>query len=94
MLPDAKPQVEIAGPPEVTALGEMQLPFVARDDYGVEAGEARIDLDLAAVDRRYGLAIDPDPRAEVIVPLSLPIAARCPYPCLRAADSGGGLIYR
>ena len=74
MLPDAKPQVEIAGPPEVTALGEMQLPFVARDDYGVEAGEARIDLDLVAVDRRYGLAIDPDPRAEVIVPLSLPIA--------------------
>ncbi len=74
MLPDAKPQIEITGPPDVTALGEMQLPFVARDDYGVEAGEARIDLDLASVDRRYGLTIDPDPRAELIVPLPLPIA--------------------
>ncbi|MEH6674381.1 MAG: TIGR02302 family protein [Sulfitobacter sp.] len=74
MLPDAKPQIEITGPPDVTALGEMQLPFVARDDYGVEAGEARIDLDLTAVDRRYGLTIAPDPRAKLIVPLSLPIA--------------------
>lgn len=74
MLPDAKPQIEITGPPDVTALGEMQLPFVARDDYGVEVGEARIDLDLTAVDRRYGLTIAPDPRAKLIVPLSLPIA--------------------
>ncbi len=74
MLPDAKPQIEITGPPDVTALGEMQLPFVARDDYGVEAGEARIDLDLASVDRRYGLTIDPEPGAKLIVPLSLPMA--------------------
>ena len=74
MLPDAKPEVEILGPPEVAALGEMRLPFAARDDYGVEAGEARISLDLAAVDRRYGLTIDPDPRPEMVVPLPMPIA--------------------
>lgn len=71
---DAAPEIVILGTPEVTALGEMRLPFAAKDDYGVEAGEARIMLDLAAVDRRYGLMAEPDPRAEVIVPLPMPIA--------------------
>lgn len=74
MLPDAKPQVEIAGEPEMAALGEMRLPFAARDDYGVEAGEARINIDLASVDRRYGLTIDPETRPELVVPLPMPIA--------------------
>lgn len=74
MLADAAPEVEPLGPPEVSALGEMRLPFAARDDYGVEAGEARITLDLASVTRRYGLVVDPDPRPEMIVPLPTPIA--------------------
>ena len=74
LLPDAVPQVERLGPPEVTALGEMSLPFLARDDYGVEAGEARISLDLASVDRRYGLTVDPEPRPEIVVPLPMPIS--------------------
>ncbi|MEX3314528.1 DUF4175 domain-containing protein [Sulfitobacter sp. PS-8MA] len=74
LLPDAAPQVERQGPPEVTALGEMSLPFQARDDYGVEAGEARISLDLASVDRRYGLTPAPEPRPEIVVPLPMPIA--------------------
>ena len=72
--PDTPPEVEILGEPEVAALGEMRLPFGARDDYGVEAGEARIVLDLASVDRRYGLTIDPDPRGEIVVPLPTPIS--------------------
>jgi uncharacterized protein (TIGR02302 family) len=72
--PDVVPEVELIGAPEVSALGEMRLPFVARDDYGVEAGEARIILDLASVDRVYGLRVDPDPRSEIIVPLPMPIA--------------------
>lgn len=74
MLPDATPKVAITGEPEVAALGEMRLPFTANDDYGVEAGEARIMLDLASVDRRYGLAIDPDARPELVVPLPMPIS--------------------
>jgi uncharacterized protein (TIGR02302 family) len=74
MLPDAAPEVEILGDPEVAALGEMRLPFAARDDYGVEGGEARISLDLASVDRRYGLTIDPDQRPGLVVPLPMPIA--------------------
>jgi uncharacterized protein (TIGR02302 family) len=76
MLPDAVPRVEIAGEPQVAALGEMSLPFAASDDYGVEAGEARISLDLASVDRRYGLAIEPDARPDVTVPLPMPISGK------------------
>ena len=71
---DQAPEIVILGAPEVAAMGEMRLPFAAKDDYGVEAGEARIMLDLASVDRRYGLIAEPDAREEVIVPLPMPIA--------------------
>ncbi|WP_298860325.1 TIGR02302 family protein [uncultured Sulfitobacter sp.] len=71
---DEAPEVVILGLPEVSAMGEMRLPFAAKDDYGVEAGEARIMLDLASVERRYGLEAEPDMRPEVIVPLPMPIA--------------------
>ena len=74
VLPDMAPEVERLGDPEVSALGEMRLPFAAKDDYGVEAGEARIALDLGAVERRYGLNIDPEPREDIVVPLPTPIA--------------------
>jgi uncharacterized protein (TIGR02302 family) len=72
--PDAPPQIELLGEPQVAALGEMRLPFGASDDYGVEAGEARVILDLAAVERRYGLRADPDPREQIVVSLPTPIA--------------------
>jgi uncharacterized protein (TIGR02302 family) len=71
---DDAPEIVILGAPEVSAMGEMRLPFEAKDDYGVEAGEARIMLDLASVERRYGLEAAPDPRPEVTVPLPMPIA--------------------
>jgi len=47
---------------DVTALRDAAA-FVARDDMGVEAGEARIDLDLTAVDALW-LGHRPDPRAK------------------------------
>ena len=71
---DQAPEIVILGLPEVAAMGEMRLPFAAKDDYGVEAGEARIMLDLASVDRSFGLTPDPDARPEVIVPLPMPIS--------------------
>ncbi|MFK7836701.1 MAG: TIGR02302 family protein [Sulfitobacter sp.] len=74
MRADASPEVEILGEAEIAALGEMRLPFAAQDDYGVEAGEARIVLDLASVERRYGLQVDPEPRDSLVVPLPTPIA--------------------
>ncbi|MBW4709702.1 TIGR02302 family protein [Roseobacter sp. YSTF-M11] len=74
IIPDAPPQIAVLDDPEASAMGEMTLPFEARDDYGVEAGEARFTLDLVSVDRRYGLVIDPEARPDLVVPLPTPIA--------------------
>ena len=74
IIADTRPQIDVAAPPTAEAGGQMKLPFAARDDYGVVSGEARIELDLAAVDRRYGLATAPDPREAITVPLPMPIA--------------------
>ncbi|WP_424985895.1 TIGR02302 family protein [Microbulbifer sp. S227A] len=74
IIADTPPQITIAGVAEAEATGEMTLPFTASDDYGVVAGQAVIALDVAAVDRRYGLAADPEPREAVVVPLPMPIA--------------------
>ncbi len=41
-------------------MARCKQPFTATDDYGVVAGQATITLDLAGVDRRYGLAADPE----------------------------------
>ena len=74
LLPDAVPEVAIIGMPDSDAFGETTLPFRARDDYGVEAGEAVVTLDLASVDRRHGLAAEPDARPALTVELPMPIA--------------------
>lgn len=52
----------------------MQLPFAAEDDYGITGGAAQITLDLAQVDRRFGLATDPEPRRSLVIDLPLPIS--------------------
>jgi uncharacterized protein (TIGR02302 family) len=74
MVPDAAPEVALAGPVEVEASGKMAQPFRATDDHGVLAGEARITLDMGAIDRRHGLAADPDPREPLVVDLPMPIS--------------------
>ncbi|NVO26574.1 DUF4175 domain-containing protein [Donghicola sp. C2-DW-16] len=71
LRPDAPPTVSQDGELEITPEGEMSLPFWAEDDYGVETGGAEVRLDLAAVDRRYGLTIDPEPRDPVRLDLPL-----------------------
>jgi len=53
--------------------GQMQQAFTASDDYGVTAGQAVIALDLPAVDRRFGLAPDPEPREAITLDLPMPI---------------------
>ncbi len=72
-IPDDAPRVTVAGAATTRANGEFVLPFAAADDYGVVAGRAVVTLDLAAVDRRYGLAAAPDPRAPVTLDLPMPI---------------------
>jgi uncharacterized protein (TIGR02302 family) len=73
VVKDLPPTIAITGPATTTATGETSLPFSASDDYGVEFGTAHIALDLNAVERRYGLATDPDPRDAIVFPLPTPI---------------------
>ena len=73
VIADNLPTVAVSGPIERSPEGEMQLPFAASDDYGVVRGQAVIELDLASVDRRFGLTIDPEPVETVIVDLPMPI---------------------
>lgn len=72
MIPDAPPAIAAAGPIDRDGQGRFKQPFTASDDYGVTKGEVSVALDLPAVDRRYGLAIDPEPIAPVALDLPLP----------------------
>ncbi|SHH05405.1 TIGR02302 family protein [Cognatiyoonia sediminum] len=74
VIEDQPPFVELTGPIEADALGEMSQPFRAEDDYGVVSGTAEIALDLGAVDRRHGLAIAPEARGPVVIDLPMPFS--------------------
>ncbi|MBM9593306.1 TIGR02302 family protein [Roseitranquillus sediminis] len=71
VLADSPPTIRVDGPPERTAAGELRQPFTASDDYGVIGGNARLALDLAALERRHGLAVEPEPREPVVIDLPL-----------------------
>ncbi len=70
---DLPPTVVPDGPPERLPDGAMRQGFRATDDHGVVAGRAEIRLDLAAADRRHGLAPEPEPRETLILDLPMPI---------------------
>ncbi|WP_338421465.1 DUF4175 domain-containing protein [Paracoccus salsus] len=70
--PDQPPVIKAGAAPTRRADGRMMQDFEAEDDHGVIAGEARIALDLAAVDRRFGLAVEPEPRAPIALALPMP----------------------
>ncbi len=72
-IADAPPLIRTTGPATRENDGRMRLPFAAEDDYGVSAGRAEITLDLAAAGRRYGLRIEPEARAPLILDLPLPM---------------------
>lgn len=74
MLSDDPPTVELPRLAERRADGKLAQPYHASDDYGVARGEAQISLDLAAVDRRFGLATEPEPREDLIYDLPLPLS--------------------
>lgn len=74
VLPDAAPKVAFAGPIRRESDGEMRQPFTASDDYGIIGGKAEIALDLAAMDRRHGLAPVPEPREPIVLDLPVPIS--------------------
>lgn len=70
--PDAAPTVELSGEVEGEPPGAMQFSFTASDDYGVRSGTAMIHLNTAAVDRRFGLTVDPEPREPLVLDLPMP----------------------
>ena len=72
--PDVAPQVSFEGPFARGQGGQLEVPFAAEDDFGVVAGRMEITLDAASADRRYGLSVDPDPRAPLVVDLPMPIS--------------------
>ncbi|WP_424177419.1 TIGR02302 family protein [Yoonia sp. TsM2_T14_4] len=71
-MADEPPFVTLTDPITADAMGEMSQPFRATDDYGIESGTATITLDLVAVDRAYGLTVDPDPIDPLVLDLPMP----------------------
>ena len=72
--PDKAPTVALSGGIGREGDGRFKQGFKADDDYGVTGGSVTIALDLGAVDRRYGLAVDPEPIAPVVLDLPLPVS--------------------
>ncbi len=73
VIADVPPEIAVADIATAEAGGQMKLPYAAGDDYGVQSGTATIELDLASVDRRYGLTPEPEPREVISVELPMPI---------------------
>src|SRR5690606_17182266 len=71
--PDGLPTVEVSGEMKREADGRFKQGYKAGDDYRVVAGKVTITLDLAKVDRRYGLAVEPEPIAPVVLDLPMPM---------------------
>jgi len=74
LSPDTVPEVAFQGPMIRRASGELEQGYVAKDDYGVTAGQITIALDLPALPRRYGLGAEPEPREPIVLDLPLPLS--------------------
>ena len=71
---DTPPVIGFDGPIVQGDGGRMEAPFAAQDDYGVTGGRIEITLDLDAVDRAYGLTVDPEPRETIVLDLPMTIS--------------------
>ena len=71
---DTPPSIAFDGPIAQGDAGRMEAPFLAEDDYGVTGGRIEITLDLEAVDRAYGLTVDPEPRETIVLDLPMTIS--------------------
>lgn len=72
VMPDAAPAIALEGTLEGEPPGQMQMTFTATDDFGVASGTATFRLDPDAADRRYGLAVEPEPQEALTLDLPLP----------------------
>ena len=71
--PDLPPVIALDGAIEAGPAGETRLPFAAQDDHGIAAARVEISLDPGRADRRYGLAVPPEPRPALTADLPLPM---------------------
>ena len=69
--PDDPPNIALGPAAERRADGKLIQPFSASDDFGVTEGEAVITLDLTKIDRRHGLAMEPETREPIQIKLPL-----------------------
>ncbi|WP_293572774.1 DUF4175 domain-containing protein [Phaeobacter sp.] len=73
VIDDAAPSVRITSDPTLQPDDTTAFFYAAQDDYAIVAGSVAIRLDDAALIRRHGLAVDPDPRAPIEMDLPLPL---------------------
>jgi uncharacterized protein (TIGR02302 family) len=71
--PDRAPAIKPDAKIGREADGRFKQKFSATDDYGVTKGQASLALNLAEVDRRFGLATAPEEIAPVVLDLPLPV---------------------
>jgi len=71
--PDMAPSVTPADSAEREGDGRFAMEFQASDDYGIASGRVSIALDLSAIERSYGLTMEPEPREAVVLDLPMPI---------------------
>jgi uncharacterized protein (TIGR02302 family) len=73
VITDAPPSLTLQGEIGREADGKFKQSFKATDDYGVMAGKVTIALDLGAVERRFGLTLQPEAIVPVTLDLPMPI---------------------
>lgn len=74
VIADQPPAVVMDGEMGGIPPGQMQMTFTATDDYAVVSGQATLRLNPAAADRRYGLAVEPEPREALVLDLPMPFS--------------------
>lgn len=73
ITPDAPPTVRLSEPVSRAVSGAMELKYAASDDYGVVEAWVAISLDMAALERRYGLVAEPVAQELLVASMPLPV---------------------
>ena len=75
VIPDTPPSVELTDEISRTVQGSIQIPYTAKDDYGIVGGTVLITLDMDNLVRRYGLVLEPENTDLIRFELPLPFNA-------------------
>ena len=72
VTPDTAPTITADGEMTREKGGRFKQAFKASDDYAVTRGQVTIALDLAKIDRRFGLTLPPEDVAPVVLDVPMP----------------------